>query len=63
MPELRDEILQDSHCSRFTVHLSRTKMYHDMQRSFWWPRMKVDVLEFIRNYGICQQAKVEHRRP
>ncbi|KAK9163265.1 hypothetical protein Syun_004167 [Stephania yunnanensis] len=41
--ELRDKILQDSHCSRFTVHPGRTKMYHDMKRYFWWPRMKTDI--------------------
>ncbi|KAK9131724.1 hypothetical protein Scep_011252 [Stephania cephalantha] len=61
--ELRDEILPDSHRSRFTVHPGRTKMYHDMKRHFWSPGMKADISEYIKNYGICQQVKAEHRRP
>ena len=30
--ELREEILKEFHCSRFTVHPGGTKMYHDLRR-------------------------------
>ena len=61
--ELRDSILEESHRSRFTVHPGRTKMYHDVKRLFWWPGMKSDVSEFVRNCEICQRVKAEHRKP
>ena len=28
--DLREEILKEFHCSRFTVHPGGTKMYHDL---------------------------------
>ncbi|KAK9119098.1 hypothetical protein Scep_017191 [Stephania cephalantha] len=61
--DLRTEILQEAHRSRFSVHPGRTKMYADMRRLFWWPGMKSDVSEFIRACEICQRVKAEHRRP
>ena len=33
--DLRDEILRESHCSRFTVHPGGTKMYHDLHHQYY----------------------------
>ncbi|XP_028062056.1 uncharacterized protein LOC114265435 [Camellia sinensis] len=33
--ELRKEIIDDAHRSRYTIHPSGTKMYHDLKRTFW----------------------------
>ena len=30
--DLREEILREFHCSRFTIHPGGTKMYHDLRR-------------------------------
>ena len=30
LKDLREEILNEFHCSHFSVHLSGTKMYHDL---------------------------------
>ena len=30
--DLREEILREFHCSRFAMHPSGTKMYHDLRR-------------------------------
>ena len=32
VPRLREEILREFHCSRFAVHPSGMKMYHDLRR-------------------------------
>ena len=32
LEKLREEILQEFHCSRFVVHPGGTKMYHDLHR-------------------------------
>ena len=34
--DLREDILRDFHCSRFTVHPSGTKMYQDLRRQYYW---------------------------
>ena len=31
LTDLRDDILKEFHCSRFAVHPSGTKMYHDLR--------------------------------
>ena len=60
---LREEILREFHCSRFVVHPSGTKMYHDLRRQYYWSRIKRHVVEFIRRCLTCQQVKAEHQRP
>ena len=40
LADLREEILREFHCSRFTVHLSGTKMYHDLRCQYYWSGMK-----------------------
>ena len=41
--DLREEILRDLHCSRFTMHPGGTKMYHDLRRQYYWRGMKRHV--------------------
>ena len=45
--DLRDEILREFHCSRFTVHPGGTKIYHDFRRQYYWRRMKRHVGDFV----------------
>ena len=35
LAKLREEILWEFHCSRFLVHPSGTKMYHDLCRRYY----------------------------
>ena len=46
--DLRTEILKEFHCSRFTMHLSGTKIYHDLRRQYYWSGMKKHVGDFVR---------------
>ena len=61
--DLRDEILREFHCSRFTVHPGGTKMYHDFRRQYYWRRMKRHVGDFFLRCLTCQHVKTEHQRP
>ena len=45
--DLREEILREFHCSRFTVHPGGTKMYHDLLRQYYWSRMKKHIGDFV----------------
>ena len=45
--KLRNEVLQEAHHSRYTIHPRVTKMYQDMKRMYWWQGMKKDVTEFV----------------
>ena len=59
----REEILREFHCSRFAVHPSGSKMYHDLRRQYYWSGMKRHVGDFVRRCLACQQIKAEHQRP
>ena len=61
--ELREEILREFHCSRFTVHPGGTKMYRDLRCQYYWSGMKRHVRDFVRRCLTCQQVKAEHHRP
>ncbi|XP_059627679.1 uncharacterized protein LOC132270521 [Cornus florida] len=63
LADLKREILEEAHHSRYTVHSGGTKMYHDLKRQFWWEGMKRDVAEFVSRCLTCQRVKVEHQRP
>ncbi|KAF8044945.1 hypothetical protein N665_5962s0001 [Sinapis alba] len=43
--ELKEEIMGQSHKSKFSVHPGLNKMYKDMKRYYHWVRMKTDVAE------------------
>ena len=48
LTELREEILREFHCSRFSVHPGGTKMYQDLRRQYYWSGMKRHVRDFVR---------------
>jgi hypothetical protein len=33
---LRKEIMDEAHLSKFTIHPGSTKMYRDLKENFWW---------------------------
>ena len=36
MTDLREEILREFYCSRFSVHPGGTKMYRDIRHQYYW---------------------------
>ena len=61
--ELKKEILDEAHCSGYTVHPSGMKMYRDLKEMYWWNNMKREIATFVTQCLVCQQVKAEHRRP
>ena len=42
--ELRKQILDEAHLSRFSIHPGSSKMYQDLKQRFWWTRMKREIV-------------------
>ena len=61
--DLREDILREFHCSRFSVHPSGMKMYQDLRRQYYWSGMKRHVGDFVRRCLTYQQVKAEHLKP
>jgi hypothetical protein len=62
-PSIKKDILEEAHCSSYTIHPSSTKMYRDFRETFWWNNMKREIAQFVEQCLTCQQVKVEHQRP
>jgi hypothetical protein len=61
--DLRREILDEAHQTRYTVHPGNTKMYQDLKKKFWWNGMKREIAEYVARCPSCQLVKAEHQRP
>jgi len=61
--ELRKQILEEAHNTRYSVNPGGIKMYRDLRQYFWWNNMKKDVVEYVNKCLICQKVKPEHQRP
>ncbi|KAL8098122.1 hypothetical protein AgCh_031043 [Apium graveolens] len=59
--ELKDEILDESHSSRYSIHTGSTKMYRDLKEYYWWPNMKRDVAEWdeVREHKMLGHEVVQ----
>ncbi|XP_070010748.1 uncharacterized protein [Nicotiana sylvestris] len=60
---VRERIMEEAHTSRYYVHPSSTKMYHELEEVYWWNNMKRDVVDFVAKCSNYQQVKAEHQRP
>jgi len=40
-------ILEEGHKSCLSLHPGMTKMYQDLNETFWWQGMKKDVVQFV----------------
>lgn len=61
--DLRREVLNEAHRSKYSIHPRSIKMWRDLQKNFWWKGMKKDIVDFVSKCLVCQQVKIEHQRP
>ena len=61
--EIKEEVLKEAHCSKYTVHPGNNKMYADLRKKYCWDNMKREIAEFISRCLTCQQVKAEHQKP
>ncbi|WVZ80504.1 hypothetical protein U9M48_027974 [Paspalum notatum var. saurae] len=60
---IRESILTEAHCSKYSIHPGSTKMYQDLKKLFWWRRMKRDIAAFVAQCDTCNRIKAEKQRP
>jgi hypothetical protein len=60
--QLRKQIMDEAHLSKFAMHPGSTKMYQDLKQDFWWTRMKREIAKYISECDICQRVKASHLR-
>ncbi|GJV44791.1 putative reverse transcriptase domain-containing protein [Tanacetum coccineum] len=46
---LKELIMNESHKSKYSIHPGSDKMYHDLNKLYWWPNMKAKIANFVIN--------------
>jgi hypothetical protein len=60
--ELRCKIMNEDHCSRYSIHLGTNKMYQDLKKKFWWTRMKREIVKYVAECNTCRRVEADHLR-
>lgn len=60
--ELRQQILDEAHLTRFSIHPGSNKMYQDLKQRFWWTKMKIEIAQYVAKCDTCQRVKAVHMR-
>jgi hypothetical protein len=61
--ELHRKIMDEAHCSRYSIHPWTNKMYQDVKKSFWWTRIKRETARYLAECDTCQRVKIDHLSP
>jgi hypothetical protein len=58
--QLRKQIMDEAHLSKFAMHPGSTKMYQDLKWNFWWTRMRREIAKYVSECDVCQRIKASH---
>ena len=61
--ELINQILDEAHSSKLSIHPGSSKMYQDLKNHFWWTKMKKKIAAYIARCNVCSRVKVDHLKP
>lgn len=61
--KLRRMVQEAAHKNMFTIYLGSANMYQDLKKDYWLPNMKRSITEYVPEYMVCQQVKIEHQKP
>ncbi|XP_062114966.1 uncharacterized protein LOC133828971 [Humulus lupulus] len=56
--EIKNQIFYEAHNAPYAMHPGTTKIYQDLRKYFWWPKMKKEVAKYKAHYLTCQQTKI-----
>jgi hypothetical protein len=60
--EVRQQILDEAHLSRYSIHLGSTKMYQDLKQYYWWKKMKIEIACYVARCDTYRCVKAIHMK-
>jgi hypothetical protein len=60
--EVRQQILDEAHLSRYSIHPRSTKMYQDLKQHYWWTKMKIEIARYVVKCDTCRRVKAIHMK-
>jgi hypothetical protein len=61
--ELKNQIMDEAHLSKLSIHLGSSKMYQDLRPRFWWTKMKKEIAAYVARCDTCCRIKAIHTKP
>ena len=58
--ELRNQILDEAHSSKMSIHPGSSIMYQDLKTNFWWTKMKKEITAYVGRCDNCSRVKAIH---
>lgn len=59
---LRAQILCENHDSPMSAHQGIDKTFERIRKDYFWPRMFLDITEYVNSCPTCQKTKVSQKR-
>jgi hypothetical protein len=56
------QVLDEAHLSRYSIHPGSTKMYHDLKQHYWWTKMKIEIARYVAKCDTCRRVKAIHMK-
>jgi hypothetical protein len=60
--EVHQQILDEAHLSRYSIHPGSTKMYQDLKQHYWWTKMKIEIACYVAKCDTCRCVKAIHMK-
>jgi hypothetical protein len=60
--EVCEQILDEAHLSRYSIHPRSTKMYQDLKQHYWWTKMKIKIARYVARSDTCRCVKAIHMK-
>jgi hypothetical protein len=60
--ELLQQILDEAHLSRYSIHPGSTKMYQDLKQHYWWTKMKIEITRYVAKCDTCRRVTMVHMK-
>jgi hypothetical protein len=60
--ELHQQILDEAHLSRYSIHPGSIEMYQDLKHHYWWTKMKIEIALFVAKCDTCRRVKAVHMK-
>ena len=61
--DLREKLLHEFHNTPSAGHLGVNRTAKLIEKDYWWPTLRADVLSHLRSCGSCQRNKGATQRP
>jgi hypothetical protein len=60
--EVHQQILNEAHLTRYSIHPRSTKMYQDLKQHYWWTKMKIEIARYVARCDTCRRVKAVHMK-